>query len=289
LIFDDNFFDALGGNLQVGDEVVVAQFDQRGAHHFMIRKATQPLRKVYDNERLPMYLFLGAAMMTLGILVLLCRKLPDFFVRMLFWMRSLGKYRIKAVGMQNLPTEGPVILGTNCQNMIDCLQLVSATDRSTKVLLIEQNGDQTQDGPLLRLLAKRESLIIVRPTDGDASWQHAKREALHTLKDGHLLAISLDHDEFKDAIAALVHQLHLETNAPLLPVFCGSLDDATPGVTPRIRVVFGEIIASTLPNAAVPDGTPLPELHALEECKHEIVRLGKWIRDNDDSAGTEHH
>jgi len=53
------------------------------------------------------------ALMTLGILFLLCRKLPDFFVRMLFWLRGLGHFRVKAVGMQNLPMDGPVILATN--------------------------------------------------------------------------------------------------------------------------------------------------------------------------------
>ncbi len=287
LNFDDNFFDALGGNLQKGDDVVVARFELRGTRHFLIRKAGTNLRKQYDNERLPMYLFLGAAMMTLGILVLLLRKLPDFFVRMLFWMRSIGKYRIKAVGMQNLPTEGPVILATNCKNLTDCLQLVSATDRSTKVVLIE-NGAATLDAALLRTLAQRTTLIVVRPNDGDASWIEAKRQAFQTLQGGHLLAVSLDHDEQSGAVAALVHQLHMETNAPLLPVFCGSIDNHVPGVTPRIRVVFGEI-HSLPPPALEAESGPLPELHALEDCKQSIVKLGEWIRENDDSAGTDHH
>ncbi len=286
VVFDDNYFDVLSGTLKKGDKVIVSRHEMHGAEHYVIRRADQPLRKVYDNHVLPSYLFLGAALMTLGILVLLVRKLPDFFVRMLFWLRSIGKFRLKAVGMENLPTEGPVILATNCKDMVSCLQLVSATDRSTKVLLID-DGDSTQSGPLLRLLARRASLIVVRPKDADA-WQQAKKQALYTLQHGHLLAVSLEHEEQAGAVAALVHQLHLETNAPLLPVFCGSIDENVAGVSPRVRVVFGTMQSLPSPALGAELGT-LPELLALGECKKAIAQLGDWIRHNDDTAGSDHH
>lgn len=299
----DSLLDVLSGALQEGDEVVVSTYELRRRMHFLVRKADQPLSKIYDTGHLPSYLFLGAAFMTMGILMLLLQKLPDFFVRMLFWMRSLGRFQIKAVGMQNLPTEGPVILATNCRDMVECLQLVSATDRATKVLLFD-NGEVTQDGPLLRLLARRASLIIVKSgTEGEASWLEAKRRALHTLQGGHLLAISLAHEEQKDAIGALVHQLREETGAPLLPVFCGSIDDHVPGITPRIRVVFGERLDASpplpdataiapgapLPSALQTSATPLAQRSSLDECKAAIQKLGAWIRGNDDSAGGDHH
>ncbi len=293
LQFDDNLFDVLSGRPKEGDRVIVSSYHLGKAgpgevEHFLIRHADQKLRPVYDNELLPRFLFLGAALMTIGILFLLLRKLPDFFVRTLFWMRSLFRFRIKAVGMQNLPTEGPVILATNCKDMIGCLQLVSATDRSTKVILID-DGDAAQGGPLLCLLARRSSLIVVPlDRDGPAAWVQAKNDALRTLRGGHLLAISLDHDEQAGAIAALVHQLHQETNAPLLPVFCGALDENVPGVAPRIRVVFGEML-SLPPPALQPESGPLPELLVLDECKKAIVKLGDWIRENDDRAGGDDH
>jgi len=45
-------------------------------------------------------------------------------------------------------------------------------------------------------------------------------------------------------------------------------------MTPRVRVVFGEIKT---------DGG------SLEDCKKEIAALGEWIRQNDDSAASDHH
>jgi hypothetical protein len=149
------------------------------------------------------------------------------------------------------------------------LQLVSATDRTTKVILIED--DKTvQDGALLRGLARRANLITIRPDSrGEVIWQEAEQEATRTLRAGHLLAISVTNEQYADAIARLIGQLRLEINAPLLPVYCGSLDE---GTTPRVRVVFGEIAAQS-----------------LEDCKKAIGELGAWIRQNDDSAESEQH
>ena len=270
--FEDNFFDALSGTPVTGDEVIVATYELHGVRHFLIRPDGQPLRKIYNTEPLPRYLFLGAALMTLGILFLLRRKLPDFYVRMLFWLRSINKFRLKAVNMQNLPTEGPVILATNCSNLLSCLQMVSATDRTTRVVLID-DGFSLQEGALLRALAIRYNLIVVRPRpDSQATWAHAKLEGLQTLQGGHLLAISLNHSEFAGEIATLVQELRQETGAPVLPVYCGTLDENVSGVTPRVRVVFGEIMTAT-------GDQP------LDDCKKAIAHLGDWIRHNDDSAG----
>ncbi len=305
--FDDHFFDLLSGTPQEGDEVIVSRYKIRTHHeHFLIRKDEpgREQRKVYDTEFLPSYLFLGAALMTMGILFLLWRKLPDFFVRTLFWFRALGKIRLKAVGMQNLPTEGPVILATNCKDMIGCLEMVSATDRTTKVILIEDDKS-LQDGALLRTLAKQFNLIIVRPgidINGQASWLEAKMEALHTLGNDHLLAISLEHAEYADAIAELVSELRHETGAPLLPVYCGSLDEDASVVPQRIRVVFGEIVAPTPGAAAEPTAVqagaptaiqtasvPLATASMVEDCRRAITALGVWIHEHDDSAGTGTH
>jgi MFS family permease len=293
--FDDNFFDILSGMPKEGDDVIVASYKLRDVEHFLIRRADQQLSKVYDNEILPRYLFIGAALMTLGILLLLCRKLPDFFVRSLFWFKTLGKFRLKAVGMQHLPTEGPVILVTNCKDMQSCLQLVSATDRTTKVVLIEDPA-ALADGILLRNLAERVNFILVRPDDDvQTAWQ----EALTTLQNGHLLAISLVHEEHAAEIAALLRKLRQQTSAPVLPVYCGSLDGgAAASGTPRVRVVFGEVMTRMAAElAAIQAGAPVsnavqtcPEdLRTLADCKTAIYELGEWIRANDDKAGSDHH
>jgi MFS family permease len=288
-----SLLDALSGAPGKGDEVVLSSYVLRGRLHYLIRKADQPLGKVYDTANLPRYLFIGAALMTVGILILLCRKLPDFFVRSLFWFRTIGKFRLKAVGMSNLPTEGPVILATNCHDMQGCLQLVSATDRTTKVILF-QSADVVEDGALLRLLALRTNLLLVR---SEAELASAQQEALSTLHEGHLLAVGVMNQQHAGALAALLEHLQQATAAPILPVFCGSIEDGTvPGLAPRVRVVFGEIAPPAIDPTAIRAGEPIATAftasssaeHSLERYKAAIEELGDHIRRNDDVAG-EHH
>jgi MFS family permease len=268
--FDDNFFDVLSGMPKEGDEVAISSYELRGRTHFLIRRADQTPSKVYDNEILPRYLFLGAALMTMAILFLLCRKLPDFFVRTLFWYQALGKFRLKAVGVQHLPTEGPVILATNSADLQRCLQLVSATDRTTKVVLVE-DGTALAGGVLLRRMAERTNIIAIHPRDV-ASWTAAREEALRTLRGGHLLAVSVANEAQATGIDEFLRELQRQTNAPLLPVYCGALEVG------RVRVVFGERSAPGTADAVI----------TINDCKKAIGQLGEWIRANDSTAGMEH-
>src|SRR5205814_113110 len=123
-----------------------------------------------------------------------------------------------------------------------------------------------------------------------------------TLQDGHLLAIGVDNPRYAADLDALVQELRQLIDAPLLPVYCGSLDGTT--VSPRVRVVFGEILTSA--NVA-PDPTafqagqpiasgiqtgssPLPPIGiTLDDCRTKIHELGERIRENDDIAGSDHH
>ena len=173
--FDDNFFDVLSGMPEKGDKVTISSYELRGRTHYLIflQGRSAAGSRIYDNEVLPRYLFLGAALMTVAILFLLCRKLPGFFVRSLFWYQSLGQFRLKAVGMQHLPTEGPVILATNSADLQSCLQLVSATDRTTKVVLVE-DGTAPTGGVMLRRAWRSRSILspFIR-----AMWRRGRRRA----------------------------------------------------------------------------------------------------------------
>jgi MFS family permease len=268
---DDDLLEVLTGGLQNGDDVVVSKYTMRGVDHYLVRAEGQPLKTVYDYEKLPRYLFIGAGLMTLGILFLLMRKLPDFFLRTLFWMRSLGRYHIREVGLDHLPTRGPVVLATNCQSLESGLQLVSVTDRTTKVLL--PAGYDRRGVGILRVLAPRTTAIeMPGPMAAHAAWERVHRQALAVLADGHLLAIDVDAVGTHDKMATFLAQVRCETATPVVPVFCGPLDATEP--KPRIRVVFGQ--------PAGPDAT-------LAEVRAAIERLADWVRHNDDAAVLDAH
>jgi MFS family permease len=267
--FAPRLLEVLGGVLAVEDDVVVSEYTLGNVHRFRIRRADVPLSTVYDNRGLPRYLFIGAALMTLGILVLLLRKLPDFFVRTLFWMRSLGKYRIKAVNMHNLPTNGPVILATNSDRLESALEVVSVTDRSTLFVLWEKPEGRLP-APLLRSMAKGSSVVEMSKADHEG-WLAAHERAKKAMRHGDLLAITLD-GHADDEVQSLINDLRELAPAPIIPVYCGKLDGA--GVPkPRVRVVFG---------------VPMQDGATLDEVRSRIRELGEWIREHDDTAAAAH-
>jgi hypothetical protein len=212
--------------------------------YYKLRPASQPMKPAYDNESLPRYLFLGASLMTLGTLIALCRRLPDFFVRALLWLRSHGRHRPRVVGHPNLPCEGAAILATNCQNFEDALQLVSATDRFTRVVLIETDEDD-QFRPFLRYLARRAGMVVLRVGQTDAAdWDRAYAKASKALKDGNLVALTMDSMEPEGPVGRLVEQLQSAAGlVPVLPVYCGPLSEGeNPGHSGRNQIVFGHLM-----------------------------------------------
>jgi MFS family permease/1-acyl-sn-glycerol-3-phosphate acyltransferase len=259
--FDDHAFELAG--ISVGDEVVVSGFMLRGLKHYKVRLAEKPLSAEYDYEALPRYLFFGAAFMTLVILTLLVLKLPDFFVRSLFWIRCLGRYRLKVVGMHNLPTNGPVILANNCAHFDSSLQLVAATDRYTHFILVEE-PPQSDAMPLLRYLACRSGFTMVPPgPNSTPRWQDALSHAQGALQRNDLLAISMDGQESSAQLDQFLEQLPRATT-PIIPVYCGPLIvNGQPMNPSRIRVVFGY---------------PLRADASLDDIRHSIHVLGEWLR-----------
>src|SRR5262249_8113830 len=159
--------------LHIGDQVKVSHYMLRDLEHVEVRSASEPLTDAYDQEMVPRFLFTGASVMTLGILILLCRQLPDFFVRTLLWLRSHGRFRFRVSGTNQLPADGPVILATNCERFQESLQVTAATDRYTRFILLESAADDAPR-PILRYLARRTGLVALRAgTVDDETFQKA--------------------------------------------------------------------------------------------------------------------
>lgn len=179
-----------------GTEVIVGRYElfRQGGNvvYYRVQPADTPLGDFYDEERLPRYLFLSAALMTLAILLLLCRQLPDFFVRALLWLRSHGRYHLKVIGVNNLPSDGPVILATNCDRFDDCMQVLAATDRYARFILVENPADE-KPPPLLRFLAKQTGLVVLPARDDvPAAWDMALAITQRELGRGNMVGITVD-------------------------------------------------------------------------------------------------
>lgn len=264
----------LGEGIEPGAEVAVSQYELRGVHHYDIRRASAAPQDAYDQALVPRFLFIAASLMTLGILILLCRQLPDFFVRALLWLRSHGRYRLKVVGMKNLPSDGPVILATNCDRFESCMQVLAATDRYTRFILLESAADP-EPRPLLRYLARRTGLVALKPgITTTEQWHKAYRKAAKTLETGNLLAVTVDSAWPTPDVDQFLDRLRGHGAAVVLPIFCGGApsDPSTNGrpVGPRrVNVVIGAALPADVSPQVIRE-----HIRQLGDGLHEAERIG---------------
>jgi MFS family permease len=254
------------GSAEQGEAVAVSRYTLRTAEgqviFYRLRPADEPMEPAYNNEPLPRYLFVGAGLMTLATLLLLCRQLPDFFVRSLLWLRSRSRYRLKVVGVHHLPTEGAVILATNCDRLETVMQVITATDRFTRFVLLERDADDPASG-LLRYLARRTGLVALRPaTDGPAAWDNALARAERALGQGNLLGVTVDGPNAAGETDRFLEELRRQTTAPVVPVYCETASEDHPHGPARVRVVIGQ---------------PLQTEATAGEVRQHIRLLGEWL------------
>jgi acyl-[acyl-carrier-protein]-phospholipid O-acyltransferase/long-chain-fatty-acid--[acyl-carrier-protein] ligase len=235
------------------------------------------------KDQVPTILFLVASVMTAGILFLLCQQLPDFFTRALLWLRSLSRYRLHVVGINNLPSEGPVILATNCETPVGCMKVLTATDRFTRFILVEHSPSARLPW-LLRYLTRRTHLGVLKPGQvNDTLQSKILADAVEVLRRGEMVGlpangngqgVAFDVDRFLAKLRAQIPA------AQVLPVWCGPENGAAGHHgRQRIRVVMGK---------PVPADTPAEEIrqqiHALEltpdhpVAEHELAQGVKGLQ-----------
>ncbi|MBY0522500.1 MAG: MFS transporter [Gemmataceae bacterium] len=232
------------GSPEVGSPVIVGSYtlERQGFRvvYFIVQPADIPLKPAYNNQPLTRYLFLGAGFMTLGILIVLCRQMPDFFVRSLLWARSLRRYRVSVIGLHNVPTDGPVILATNCTHLEDCMNVVSATDRFTRFILLD---DKPTDkvGPLLAYLARRTGLIALPAGAAADAWGKALEKGTRALKCGTMVGVTADGQESPE-MERVLEQMRAAQSSAVVPVLCCAIVAPANGETdPQgVRVVMGK-------------------------------------------------
>jgi len=120
-------------DVSVGDAVKVSHYKLEGVDHYVIRPEGKPIEAHYDSRSLPRFLFLGAALMTLGVLLVLWRRVRDLPGRSLTLIRGLVGPRYILEGLSHVPGDGPVILLID-SNQPDALPAIrAAVDRHVTI------------------------------------------------------------------------------------------------------------------------------------------------------------
>jgi len=249
--------------LAVGTDVIVSKYTIENQDFYRVRDASMPVSPAYDKEPIPKYLFLGAGFITFVILVALRKELPDFYVRTLLWLRSLRRYRITIVGINNLPGDGPIILATNCENGEQCLEVLSGTDRYTRFIYVDRNGETPMPG-WLRHATRQTQLARVSLKDaGPGGWDKIVDPAVRFLRKGNILGLQAVDALAEPELERLLANILKEQPAVLLPVYCGKPgEEPAPGHSGLKSRPVNIII-----------GRPLPPQSPGKVIRAEIVNL----------------
>jgi MFS family permease len=248
----------IDSGIRVNDPVIVGTYTIKnratGADlvYYRIRPAGTQAKLAYDDQDVPVFLFVVASLMAFMTLTLLCWRLPDFFVRTMLWSRSVGRYHIKVVNAKNLPSEAAAILATNVTSFAAVMHIVAATDRTVRPVVWPETVGEPY-APFLRFLARRTGLLELPHPMASPMVDQAARTLSDTLRAGEVIALSgAGSPEF----AELLGRVQRLEPTPVVPIFCKVYQGE--GGAQRVRVLVGET---------------LPADTTAEEVDHAVRRL----------------
>src|SRR5262249_9108582 len=113
-------------------------------------KVTAYLHQLDRALQIPKILFLLASLITLAMFALAWWQRPDFILRALSWIRSSRRRHFRALGLDNVPANGQVILIRNSHDFDHWIHIVSTVDRFTRfVAPPDATGDKMLRGVAL--------------------------------------------------------------------------------------------------------------------------------------------
>ncbi|HTQ39517.1 MAG TPA: MFS transporter [Pirellulales bacterium] len=234
--------------------------------HMKAVKSHPDLITAYQGQliralRIPKILFLFASLITLVMLALAWWQRPDFILRAISWIRSSRRRHSRALGFDNIPANGQVILISNSHDFDHWILVVSTVDRFTRfVAPPDARGDR-----MLRDVALSTGVMIAANRKVQLSAEdNALARGLVTLGQNYLLGLSLAEDFSADAGQAgheggehLLAELRAKVPATILPVYCGEQP-----THPEEALRFPRLHTYVVIGEPLPPDTPLAEIRA---------------------------
>ncbi len=168
------------------------------------------------------YLIVGAMTfaMTIGSFIVL----PDFLLRFLVMLITRIFYRVRVMGGENLPVDGPALLIPNHVSWMDAILLVSAQPRRVRFLM---SREMYRKMGVWRLFLKLAGVIPVSGRDSREKIDASLAEARRQLDLGFMVCIFPEGGvtpsgmtrPFKSGFSRIVR----DSDYPVIPVYLGGL------------------------------------------------------------------
>jgi acyl-[acyl-carrier-protein]-phospholipid O-acyltransferase/long-chain-fatty-acid--[acyl-carrier-protein] ligase len=133
----------------------------------------------------PRQVYLFLAVLTVGVTGYIFTLLPDFLLRfaLLSFTRSL--YRLRAVGVENVPREGGALLVCNHVSYLDALLVLSCLQRFVRFVMYRR----FYDWPIVNWGCRQLRVIPISESDGPRAMVRSLRGAAKLVREGELVCI----------------------------------------------------------------------------------------------------
>lgn len=131
----------LGQTVEKGDLVTVNAFSLDGVQHYSINEIGQKQYTHLDARRLPQFLFLGAAVLTFSVLIILWWRVRDLPQRSMRLLSAATRPRYLLDDLHILPGDGPVVLRIPNKDPNVLKNIASAADRFVQFIEDHTNLD----------------------------------------------------------------------------------------------------------------------------------------------------
>ncbi len=131
------------------------------------------------------FIFLAVVLGLMTVVALVA--LPDFLTRFLAFLVTRLMYRVRATGLENLPSHGPALLVCNHVSVMDGVWLLSTQLR--RIRFIASREAIARNHPLVRFFLRLGRVIPIEDTDGPKTLAKSILTARKALQDGFIVGI----------------------------------------------------------------------------------------------------
>lgn len=190
---------------------------------FMVAAAILAIAVLSAGFSVPQ-LFLILALLNAVVAAYIFGLLPEFLIRFLTWILVNALYRIRASGLENVPSKGPAVLVCNHVSYVDALVIGGTIYRPVRFVMYYRIFEI----PLLQFLFSTAKAIPIAPArENEALLEEAFDRIDAELADGNVVCIfpegSITRDgevqQFRSGIERIIER----RSVPVIPMAVGGL------------------------------------------------------------------
>lgn len=131
------------------------------------------------------HIFLILGFLSIGITVYIFKTLPEAFLRLFNWLMAHLFYKIKVVGLENIPKTGGGLIVCNHISYADPTLVLASVQRPIRFLMFRE----IYENPVINPIAKSINAIPISFRDKPKEMVKSLEVARQAVKDGHLVCI----------------------------------------------------------------------------------------------------